>query len=72
MYMTVRTSEYTKNLTQTAQCQKQGAAAIWATARKDAFLPCGHLDFESAVTAQNDEFKVSFGSLFSCWLNVKT
>ena len=21
------------------------------------FLPCGHLDFELAVTAQNDEFK---------------
>ena len=22
------------------------------------FFPCGHLDFEPAVTAQNDEFKV--------------
>ena len=27
------------------------------TPRNCAFLPCGHLDFESAVTAQNDEFK---------------
>ena len=27
------------------------------TPRKHAFLPCGHLDFESAVTAQIDEFK---------------
>ena len=27
------------------------------TPRKHAFLACGHLDFESAVTAQNDEFK---------------
>ena len=26
------------------------------------FWPCGHLDFESAVTAQNDEFK-AFSSL---------
>ena len=26
-------------------------------------LPCGHLDFESAVTAQNDEFKAIFSLL---------
>ena len=29
-------------------------------------------DFESAVTAQNDEFKGSFDSLYSRLLNVKT
>ena len=29
-------------------------------AQKCAFLPGGHLDYESAVTAQNDEFKGSF------------
>ena len=27
------------------------------TPRKYASLPCGHLNFESAVTAQNDECK---------------
>ena len=32
------------------------------TPQKYAFLPCGHLDFESAVTAQDDEFKGSFDS----------
>ena len=31
-----------------------------STPRKYAFLPCGHLDFESAVKAQNDEFKGVF------------
>ena len=36
------------------------------------FLPCGHLDFESAVTAQNDEFKVSFDSSSSRSLNAQT
>ena len=36
------------------------------------FLPCGHLDFESAVTAQSDEFKGSFHSSCSRLLNVKT
>ena len=41
------------------------------TPRKHAFLPCGHLDFESAVTAQNDEFKCSFRSSYSRLLNVK-
>ena len=40
--------------------------------RKYAFLPCGHLDFESVVPAQNDEFKGSFDSLYSRVLNVKT
>ena len=41
------------------------------TARKYAFLPCGHFDFESAVTAQNDEFKGSFDSSYSRSLKVK-
>ena len=36
------------------------------------FLPCGHLDFESAVTKQNDELKGSFDSSSSRLLNVKT
>ena len=35
------------------------------TPRKDAFLPCGHLDFQSAVTAQNDEFNCSSYSSYS-------
>ena len=44
-----------------------------STPRKYAFLPCGHhLDFESAVTAQNDEFKSSFHSSYSRLLNVNT
>ena len=42
------------------------------TPRKDPFLPCSHLDFESAVTAQNDEFKVVFDSSYSRLVNVKT
>ena len=29
-------------------------------ATRTALLPCGHLDFESAVTAQNNEFKAVF------------
>ena len=36
------------------------------------FLLCGLLDFESAVTAQNDELKGSFDSSYSRSLNVKT
>ena len=28
--------------------------------KKKAFLPCGHLDFESSVTTQNDEFMAVF------------
>ena len=36
------------------------------------FLPCGHLGFESAVIAQNDDFKVSFDISSSRSLNVKT
>ena len=40
------------------------------TPRKYAFLPCGHFDFESAVNAQNDEFKGSFDVSRS--LNLKT
>ena len=34
------------------------------------FFACGHLDFESAVTVQNDEFKGSFHSSYSRLLNV--
>ena len=30
-----------------------------------AFLSCGHLDFESAVTAQNGKFKYRFVSSYS-------
>ena len=43
-----------------------------STPREYAFLPCGHFDFESAETAQNDEFKGSFDSSSSRSLNVKT
>ena len=32
----------------------------FATTRKYVFLPCGHIDFESAVTAQNHGFKAVF------------
>ena len=42
------------------------------TPRKYAYLPCGHFDFESAVTAQNDDFKGSSDSSYSRSLNVKT
>ena len=34
-------------------------------------LPCGHLDLESAVTAQNDDFEGSFRGSSSRSLNVK-
>ena len=37
-----------------------------------AVLPCGFLDYGSAVTAQNDESKGSFHSSYSRSLNVKT
>ena len=40
--------------------------------RKFTFLPYGHLNFESAVTAQNDEFKANFDSSSSRSLNVMT
>ena len=46
--------------------------ALWATPRKYDFLSCDHLDFESAVTAQNEEFKGSFDSSYSRLSNVKT
>ena len=36
------------------------------------FLPCCHPEFESAITAQNDEFKGSFDSSSSRLLNVKS
>ena len=42
-----------------------------STPWKYAPLPCGHLDFKPAVTAQNDEFKDSFDSSYSRLLNVK-
>ena len=35
------------------------------TPRIYALLPCGHFDFESAATAQNDEFKGSISCLYS-------
>ena len=35
------------------------------TAEIRCFLPCGHFDFESAVTPQNDDFKVGFDSSYS-------
>ena len=35
-------------------------ALLYEIPREYAFLPYGHLDFESAVTAQNDKFKVVF------------
>ena len=41
------------------------------TPRKYAFLPCGHLGFGSAVTAQNEEFKGSFHSSYSRLLTPK-
>ena len=37
-----------------------------------AFMPCGHLDFQSAVTAQSDEFKCSSHNSESRLLTVKT
>ena len=39
---------------------------------KYAFLLCGHLDFESVVTAQNDKFKGSFHGSYSHLINIKT
>ena len=42
------------------------------TPRECAFLPCSHLDFESAVAAQKDESKGSFHSSYSRLLNLKT
>ena len=50
-------------------------AGVWEkdmarrTPWKYAFLPCGHLGFKSAVTAQNDEVN---DSSYSRSLNVKT
>ena len=40
--------------------------------RKHALLPCGHLDFQSVVTAKNDEFRGCFHSSYSRSLGVKT
>ena len=34
-----------------------GHVGVRMTPRRYASLPCGHFNFESAVTAQNDEFK---------------
>ena len=45
---------------------------LGTTPRKYAILPCGNLDFESAVTAQNDEFKGSFHSSHPRLLNAST
>ena len=54
--------------------ERPNSAARWGqtTAQKYAFLPCGNLDFESAVTAQYDRLKGSFHSSHSRLLNVKT
>ena len=38
-------------------CTEQKSIASAKTPRKPTFLPYGHLDFESAVTAQSDKFK---------------
>ena len=43
-----------------------------STSRKYAFLPCGHLAFESVVAAQIGEFKGSLDSSYSRLLNVET
>ena len=43
-----------------------------STPQKYAFLPCGHLDFESPVTAENGESKCSFHSSYWPLLNIKT
>ena len=45
---------------------------LGTTPRKYAILPCGNLDFESGVTAQNDEFKGSFHSSHPRLLNAST
>ena len=42
------------------------------TQRECTFSPCSLFDFESVVTAQNDEFKGSFESLYSHSLNATT
>ena len=38
---------------------------LFAAGMRVSFLPCGHLDFESAASAQNDEFEGSFDSVFT-------
>ena len=35
-------------------------ADYYETPRINAFLPCGHLDFESAITARNGELNAVF------------
>ena len=37
-----------------------GVPLYFPTPQEYALLPCGHLGFESAVTAQNDNFKAVF------------
>ena len=37
------------------KCNRASSQATNDTAVIRSFLPCGHLDFESAVTAQNDD-----------------
>ena len=41
-------------------CSDHPPGSAAGTPRRYAFLPCGHVDFESAVTEQNDEFKAVF------------
>ena len=42
------------------------------TPQKCTFLPCGHLDFESVVTAQNEEFKEVLIAQYLRLVNLKT
>lgn len=51
--------------------QPQPPSVTRATPRECAFLPCGELNFGSAVIAQNDEFQRSFDSYYSRLLNLK-
>ena len=49
---------------------EKAAAAIVDTAEIRASLPCGHPDFESAVTARTDELR-QFDSSYSSLLTSK-
>ena len=53
-------------------CNGEVSTGPQTTPRNYAFLPCGQLDFESAVAAQNVEFKSSFIAAYSRLLKVKT
>ena len=51
---------------------RRTAGLFLPSPQKSAFLPCGHLDFESAVTVRNDEFKAVLIAQNSRLLKVKT